>query len=158
VQGAILAVGDNWIRAKIASRLRAMSYPLTFPNAVHPAARVAKGVRLGEGNVLMAGAVINSETSVGDFCIFNTLCSVDHDGKIGNFVSLAPHSGTGGNVTIGDFSVVSLGANIIHAIQIGAHTVVGAGSTVLQDLPDHVVAYGTPARVVRQREAGERYL
>jgi acetyltransferase-like isoleucine patch superfamily enzyme len=73
-------------------------------------------------------------------------------------VSFAPHSCAGGNVGVDDCSAVSLGANIIHAIRIGAHTVVGAGATVLKDLPDHVVAYGTPARVVRSREAGERYL
>lgn len=46
---------------------------------------------------------------------------------------------------------VWLGANVVvgAGVSIGANTVVGAGSTVLRDLPDHVVAVGSPASVVR---------
>lgn len=52
-------------------------------------------------------------------------------------------------ITIGEN--VWLGANVVVAagVSIGADTVVGAGSVVLADLPDHVVAVGSPARVVR---------
>ena len=35
-------------------------------------------------------------------------------------------------------------------VTIGAHTVVGAGSVVTRDLPEGVVAVGSPARVVRE--------
>ena len=47
---------------------------------------------------------------------------------------------------------------MIHEVTIGADTVVGAGAVVLGDLPDRVVAFGVPARVVRDREPGEPYL
>jgi len=36
--------------------------------------------------------------------------------------------------------------------------VVGAGALVREDLPDHCVAYGVPARVIRRRAEGEKYL
>ena len=42
--------------------------------------------------------------------------------------------------------------------RLGDEHVVGAGATVLKDLPPHVVAYGTPARAVRERKSGEKYL
>jgi acetyltransferase-like isoleucine patch superfamily enzyme len=54
--------------------------------------------------------------------------------------------------------VVGLGANLLQRIVVGEHTVVGAGSTVTRNLPAYAVAYGSPARVMRQRQAGERYL
>jgi acetyltransferase-like isoleucine patch superfamily enzyme len=64
----------------------------------------------------------------------------------------------GGNVQVGTGTMIGLGANVVHGLVIGAHTVIGAGSTVVHDVPDHVVALGSPARVTRTRSAGDRYL
>ena len=38
--------------------------------------------------------------------------------------------------------MIGLGTNVIHGLVIGAHTVIGAGSTVVGDVPDNVVALG----------------
>jgi sugar O-acyltransferase (sialic acid O-acetyltransferase NeuD family) len=158
VEGLFLAVGDNWLRWKISQSLKTLAPAIQFPTAVHPSAQLARTVRLGPGTVVMAGCVVNSDTTVGDFCILNTLCSVDHDCSLGNYVSFAPHACAGGNVEVDDYTAVCLGANIIHGVKIGAHAVVGAGATVLSDLPSQVVAYGTPARAVRRRAIGEGYM
>jgi len=61
-------------------------------------------------------------------------------------------------VHIGAFTAVGLGASVIHEVTIGPHTVIGAGAVVLVEVPDHVVAFGVPARVVRARAEGEPYL
>ena len=63
----------------------------------------------------------------------NTKSSVDHDCRIGDFVTVAPGATLAGTVKIGDHSVISLGANVIHNLSIGEHSVVGAGSTVLKN-------------------------
>lgn len=34
-------------------------------------------------------------------------------------------------------------------VTIGSHTVIGAGSVVTRDIPDHVIAVGNPCRVLR---------
>ncbi len=158
VEGLLVAVGDNWSRSKISNSLKTLSSAIKFPSAVHPSAQLARNVRLGPGTVVMAGCIVNSDTSIGDFCILNTHCSVDHGCKLGNYVSFAPHSCAGGNVEVDDYTAVCLGANIIHGVKIGAHTVVGAGATVLKDVPSQVVAYGTPACVVRRRAIGDGYM
>jgi acetyltransferase-like isoleucine patch superfamily enzyme len=106
----------------------------------------------------MAGAVVNPNSSIGEHCIVNTASSIDHDSIIERFSSLAPGVTTGGNVRLKEFSVLSLRAAVIHGCTIGAHTVIGAGATVLRNIPDFCVAYGTPARVVRARKMGEKYL
>jgi maltose O-acetyltransferase len=38
---------------------------------------------------------------------------------------------------------------IIPEIKIGKKTIIGAGSVVTRDIPDNVVAYGNPAKVIR---------
>ena len=157
VQGGIVGVGDNWTRAGLVQRIDEICPYFKHVGAVHPSCSIARKSVLGRGVVLMAGAVVNPNSELRDFSFLSTGASLDHDSVMGRYSSLAPGVTTGGNVRIGEFSAVCLGANVIHGITIGAHTVVGAGATVLDDLPDHVVAYGVPARVIRKREAGEKY-
>ena len=37
-------------------------------------------------------------------------------------------------------------------VTIGNHFVIGAGSVVTKDIPDHVIAYGNPCRVIRENK------
>jgi len=46
-----------------------------------------------------------------------------------------------------------IGSAAIVMADVGRDTIVGAGAVVTKPLPDHVVAAGVPARVVRTREA-----
>jgi sugar O-acyltransferase (sialic acid O-acetyltransferase NeuD family) len=158
IEGVVIAIGDNWQRSKAAEAIRALAPGVAFPNAIHPAAQIARGVRMGHGNVVMAGATINSNTAIGNFCIFNTNCSVDHDSVVADYVSFAPNSCAGGSVRVGTCTAVCLGANVVDRVEIGEHTVIGAGATVLHDQPPRVVAFGTPARKVQDRCIGDKYL
>lgn len=152
--GLIVAIGDNWTRSRVVER----TGQRTFVAAIHPSAQIARGVEIGEGSVIMAGVVVNTGARIGRHCILNTRCSLDHDSTLGDFASLGPNATTGGGVEIGEFAAVALSASILHGKRVGAHTVIGAGSTVTGDLRNNVVAYGTPARVIRGRAPGERYL
>lgn len=154
----IIAIGDNWTRARVVTRIRELQPDFQFITAIHPNVCVARDVEIGEGTVVMAGAVVNTGARIEAFCILNTRCSVDHECTLGEFSSIAPGVVIGGRVTVGPFAAVGIGATIIHEVSIGKHTVVGAGAIVVKDVPDHVVVYGTPARFVRSRQAGEPYL
>lgn len=106
----------------------------------------------------MAGVSINRCTSVGRFCIVNTNASLDHDTVMEDFSSLAPGATTGGNCRIGQHTAISIGAVLIHGIHIGEHSVIGAGSLVMKSIDSNIVAYGTPAKAIRQRKEGDQYL
>jgi sugar O-acyltransferase (sialic acid O-acetyltransferase NeuD family) len=157
ISGGIIAIGHNWVRHQMAKDIRQRIPGFLFVSAIHPSARVAREVLVGQGVVIMAGVSINPGTQIGDFCFINTNASVDHDNVLGQFSCLQPNAATGGNVRIGSFSAVSIGANIIHNVNIGPHSVIGAGSTVLSDIPDSVVAYGTPCRTIRGRNPEDTY-
>lgn len=53
-------------------------------------------------------------------------------------------------VVIGDGAWLGGGAIVCPGVTIGENTVVGAGSVVVRDLPENVLAVGNPCRVVRQ--------
>ncbi|MEG2596620.1 MAG: sugar O-acetyltransferase [Ruthenibacterium sp.] len=98
---------------------------------------------------------------------FNLVVVDDWRVQIGNYVMFGPNvtlSATGHPVvgeyrrdgtqftlpiTIGDD--VWLGANVVvlPGVTIGSDVVIGAGSIVTHDIPSHVVALGTPCRVLR---------
>lgn len=158
ISGGIIAIGDNWTRSRVCENIKSIRPDFRFVTAIHPSAQTAKDVEIGNGTVVMAGAIINSSSSVGEHCIINTNSSLDHDSVMKDFSSLAPNVTTGGNVEIGKFSAISLGAKIIHGIRIGEQTVIGAGSVVLKDVSSFSVACGIPAKVIRKREAGDKYL
>ena len=153
----IVGIGDNWDRYSVYEEIKIICADMKFASTRHPFSQVGKAVSIGEGSVVMPGAVINYGAQIGKFCIVNTAASIDHECIIDDFVSIAPGTNIGGQVKVGKYSSISLGAKIIQKVSIGKHVVVGAGAVVLDDLPDRVVAYGAPARIVRQREVGEKY-
>ena len=156
--GGIIARGDNWVRSKIYEKIKSLEPKFKFVKTKHPNTQIAKNVQIGNGTAIMAGAIINSNSSVGDNCILNTNSSLDHDGFMDDFSSLAPNATTGGNVKIGKFSAILLGASIIHKITIKEQTIVGAGSVVLKDIPAFSIVFGVPAKVIKKRKEGEKYL
>ncbi|WOD17918.1 acetyltransferase [Paraburkholderia kirstenboschensis] len=157
IKGALIAIGDNLARSNIAAKVAEYSPQLPFVSAIHPRATVGRGATVDAGTVLMAGAVVNPCCRVGRFCILNTNSSLDHDSMMDDFSSLAPGAVTGGNCRIGRYAAISIGAVLRHGITVGEHSVVGAGATVLTDVDPYSVAYGSPAKKVRDRMAGERY-
>ena len=156
--GIVVAIGDNWVRGRVVGDIRESFPEIQFVRAIHPSAQISTDARIGEGAVIMAGAVINPGASVGHFCIVNTRASLDHDSEMSDYSSLGPAATTGGGVRLGTYSNIGIGATVVQEIVIGEHTVIGAGAVVLHPVADRVVAYGVPARVMRPRAIGEKYL
>lgn len=158
LDGYLVAVGDNWRRKRIVQEVGDRAPELSPVKVVDRSAAIGRNVEIGGGSVVMAGAVINAGTRIGDHCIVNTSSSVDHECVLGDFASVAPGATLGGNVRMGGCSAVCLGANVVHEVEIGRHSVIGAGAVVVEDVPQNVVAYGVPARIVRERSSEEQYL
>lgn len=158
VDGALVAIGDNWRRAAVARAACAAVPGLRLATAVHPSVQIARGATIGAGAIVSAGAILDSDACVGLLTLVQLGATVGHDAVLDEHASLGSHAGAGGAARIGAYSAVGVGALLVHRVSVGAHTVIGAGATVTRDVPAYVVAYGTPARVVRTRQAGDPYL
>jgi len=158
IDGILVAVGDNFTRAKVADFLKENHPQLEIVSAIHPSAIIGRDVSIGAGTVIMAGTVINPSSTIGQYCIINTRASLDHDCTLGDFTSLAPGVTTGGDCQIGAYSAIGIGATILHGIQIGEQAVIGANALINKNIPPFSVAYGTPAKVIRKRNVGDKYL
>lgn len=156
--GGIIAIGDNSTRNLVVERILKIAPEFHYVSAVHPNAQLGKNVQIGIGSVVMPGVTINANALIGNHCILNTNSSLDHDGFMSSFSSLAPNVCVGANFILGKGSAICLGTNIIENITIGEYTVVGAGSLVVGNITDHVLVYGAPAKIIKKRIASEPYL
>lgn len=145
----VVAIGDNSARRRVYRDLKDAG--LTPACLVHPAATVSSRASLGAGTVVFAGVVVNPDTKVGEDVILNTCCSLDHDNWIGDHVHVSPGAHLGGGVRVGEGTHIGLGAAVRNNLTIASWVTIGMGSVVLRDLPGGVVAYGVPARVVKER-------
>lgn len=102
---------------------------------IHPGAIIGKGCFIDHGNGVVIG-----ETAV-----------------IGNNVTLYQGVTLGGtgkekgkrHPCLKDNVMVGAGTRILGAITIGENTKVGAGSVVLEDIPDNCTVVGIPGKIVR---------
>ena len=49
---------------------------------------------------------------------------------------------------IGDNCIIGIRSIILPGVKIGNHVVVGAGSVVTKDVPDHCIVAGSPAKII----------
>jgi sugar O-acyltransferase (sialic acid O-acetyltransferase NeuD family) len=123
---------------------------LETPSLIHPKSHISDTAVIGENSQICAFAVIGANASIGDACIVNTKASVDHESTLGNGVHLAPGATLCGCVKVGNYAFVGAGAIILPNVTLGENSFVGAGSVVTRDVPENVLVYGNPAKIIRK--------
>ena len=142
---AVIAIGSNQVRKRLAESLHA-----EWITVIHPSAWVSPDARLGPGAMIMAGVTIQPGAIIGAHAIVNTGATVDHDCTIGEYAHVAPGAHLAGNVSVGEGALIGVGVSAIPGVSVGAWSVVGAGAAIVRDLASRVVACGVPARSVRK--------
>lgn len=144
-----VAIGDNHVREKITHQLINLNCQLV--SLIHPNAVIAKGVEIEVGTVISAGVVINSATKIGKGCIINTSTSIDHDNSIGDFVHLSPGVNLAGGVVIYNNSWIGIGSVVIQNTSVGENAIIGAGSTILDNVEPNIIVVGSPAKKINSK-------
>ena len=101
---------------------------------IHPAARIGKGILVDHATCLV----------IGETAVVGDNVSILHDVTLG---------GTGKDKgdrhpKVGPGVLIGAGAKILGNVRIGIGAKVGAGSVVLEDVPNHCSAAGVPAKIV----------
>jgi sugar O-acyltransferase (sialic acid O-acetyltransferase NeuD family) len=144
-----IAVGNNYDRKKIATRIKEYNNKIPL-NAIHPSVIISSRIKMGHGNFIAPGAIINTGTILKNYVIINTGATVDHDNTLHDFVQLSPGCNLAGNVTVEEGVFIGTGAVIIPGKTIGRNAIIGAGAVVINDIPPNCTAVGVPARVIKQ--------
>ncbi len=108
----------------------------SMPNIIHKNAVVEPSATLGEGNILMSGSYVGSDTVIGNNCILNVNSVVSHDCKLGNSVNISSGAVVAGIVSIGDRTIVGQCSSIYWGLTIGSDVLIENGCHVFEDLND----------------------
>jgi acetyltransferase-like isoleucine patch superfamily enzyme len=113
----------------------------------YPDITVGSNVRLGQYNTI-------GHVDIGDYCLTAQNCNFLSGSKGHEFASteipIILQGGGTGRILIGPD--IWVGAGAIVMANIGEGCVIGAGSVVVQAVPDWSIAVGNPAKVIRSRK------
>lgn len=126
--------------------------------AVAPNCTILGDVSIGARSTVLHGAAVRGDfgasVSIGSRTNIqeNAVVHVDRNGnaQIGDGVTIG-HGAIVHGCSIGDDSLVGMGSIVMNGAKVGSACLIGAGSLVTEGttIPDGMLAYGSPARVVR---------
>lgn len=139
-----IAIGNSKIRKRLMEREKDRKFPVL----IHPSSVIAKDVEIGEGSVIMAGAVINSGAKVGRGCIINTSSSVDHDCVVGDFCHISVGAHLSGTVEVGEETWIGAGTTVSNNLSICSNVTIGVGAAVIRNITENGTYIGVPAKKI----------
>lgn len=132
-------------------------------NFVAPDASLIGRVRLGKNASLWFGVVARGDnewitigpgTNIQDLSVMHTDIGFPLD--IGSHVTVG-HKVILHGCTIADYALIGMGSILMNGAKVGKNTIIGAGSLVGEgrEIPDGVLAFGSPAKVIRDLTPAE---
>ena len=127
---------------------------------IAPGAQVIGDVTIGSDSGIWYNAVVRGDskeihigkrTNIQDLAVLHV--DKEYQLTVGNNVTIG-HSAIVHGCSVGDNVLVGMGAIIMNGAQIGNNCIVGAGALVTENtvIPDGMIAYGNPAKVIRPVE------
>ncbi|MEQ8518026.1 MAG: NeuD/PglB/VioB family sugar acetyltransferase [Cytophagales bacterium] len=130
----IVGIGNIVLRQKVVRYIVKHIPDFEFINSIHSSAIISPSANLGDGIAIMPGAIINSESKIGNHSIINTGSQVDHNCEVAEYVNISPAVILGGNVKIGSSSNIGIGSLIINNLTIPNGTKIKAGTTLTRSI------------------------
>lgn len=111
------------------------------------------GLKIGDHNVFREYATVHLATEddhftkMGDHNTVLAYSHIAHDCQIGNHMIMSSHAALGGHVIVNDHVNIGWGSGAHQFCRLGTHSMLGAASKLVRDLPPFFIADGTPAEV-----------
>lgn len=135
-------------REHLASRLVAL-FGLHFCTLVHPRAYVSPLACLGPGVFVGANSTVAAGVHLAEHVFVNRGVTVGHETHVGPFTRIQPGANVGGLSVLGKGVTVGLGATVLERLRVGDGALVGAGTVVTKDVPERVLVFGVPAKIIK---------
>ena len=135
IQYALITTGhikNSKIRENLFKKIS--NYGFKFPAIISPLSYVSKHASIGEGTIVMHGAIINAGAKVGKNCIINNKTLIEHDVVVEDNCHLSTRSTVNGGVTIKKNSFIGSCSVIKQNIKIEKNCFVNANLFIEKNL------------------------
>jgi len=112
------------------------SHGAKFPIIISPLAYISKHAKLNKGTVVMHNVTVNAYAKIGRNCILNTASVIEHDAIIKDNCHISTGAIINGGSIIEENCFVGSNVTTREGIHIGRDSVIGAGLTILRDMPE----------------------
>jgi len=145
-----ISVGDNEIRSKLYEKI--INKGGRVPKLIHPMALVSSRANIAEGVVIMPKVIVQAGASIDENTIMSYNSSLTHNSVVKRHCYLAANSHVGAYVTIKEKVLIGQGVIIVSSKvkNIGTNVVIGAGSVIINSIPDNSVVVGNPGRIIKK--------
>lgn len=119
---------------------------INTPTLIHPDTHIPDTTTVGKGVTIQDGCFISCNVTIEDHVFIQPRSNIGHDDILSEGCMISSFGNLAGNVKIGRFTYLGLGAAVKENVSIGDNSIIGMGSVVLKDIPNEMVALGNPAR------------
>ena len=151
----VTAFGSVRTRKRVVDRICSLGRnDIHFATLIDPSVMISKWVEVGEGTVICAGSIVTVNITIGNHVLINWDCTVGHDSTVDDFCTISPSANICGNVHLGQFVDIGVGAQVIQGHHIVSNTTVGAGAVVTKDITESGIYVGVPAKIIKSTMGG----
>jgi len=133
---------------------RAHETGCNFFTLIHPKAFLTRWVSIGVGTIITAGCILTNQIRIGNHVHINLDSTIGHDAFLEDFVTISPGVHISGNVVLKTGCYVGTGANVVEKLNLGEWSIIGAGSTIVRDVPPNSTVVGVPGKVIKTKMPG----
>lgn len=146
----IMAMGYNDLnrtRETMFYRLKAMGYAVE--TYIHPDARVYTDHSVGEGSVVLPGAVVEPRARVGANTMVWSNVTLAHHSSVDDHCWVAAGTVVSGQAKVLRNTFLGVSCTVVNAVTVGEFNVVGAGALITRDTKPHSVHLARSAEPFR---------
>ena len=108
----------------------AIKFGFKMPSIKSPKAHISRHSKIGNGTIVMHGAVINANVIIGDNCIINSKALIEHDCQISDYCHISTNATINGGVKINQGCFIGSNATIVESRTIKKNSFIKAGEIV----------------------------
>lgn len=142
----LVAIGSPTVKKKLAEEFASRGARLA--SVIHPSAVVTDTAVIGEGIVVGPHCYIANHAELGTLSSVNSLSGIGHDVTLGAFSTVSSGVDLMGGVVVEEQVFLGSGARVLPAVRIGVSARIGAGSIVVRNVKPGQSLYAAPAKTL----------
>lgn len=108
-----LAIGYKDLSARLVAYRKLKQFGYTAATLIHPTAYVSPTASIGSGSLIMAQALVDCRSVVGEVCVLWPKACINHDTSVDCNTFISPNATLCGNVHVGESSFIGASSVVV---------------------------------------------